>query len=158
MAEPLRPLVLIVDDEPGVRQLERRILEKSGYRVLEATGGLHACDMLANGTAPDLLIADLDMPDLPGEEMVRRVHAVRPHQKVLYVTANIDRLLDVRSIVGEGEAFLDKPFTAKGLGEAVSLLLTGTLGGRPTDVATAVVAPAPRRPGLLSRLRDWSGK
>ena len=73
------------------------------------------------------MIADLDMPDLPGEEMVRSIHAARPKQKVLYVTGNIDRLLNVRSLVWEGEAFLDKPFTTKGLLEAVSLLLTGSL-------------------------------
>jgi hypothetical protein len=56
--------------------------------------------------------------------MVRRVHAARPQQKVLYVTGNIDRLLDARSLLSDDEAFLDKPFTANGLLEAVSLLLT----------------------------------
>jgi DNA-binding response OmpR family regulator len=61
--------------------------------------------------------------------MVRRIHAARPSQKVLYVTANIDRLLDARSLIWDGEAFLDKPFTTKGLLEAVSLLLTGTVRG-----------------------------
>jgi CheY-like chemotaxis protein len=123
------PLVLVVDDESAYRELERRILERGGYRVIEASGGLEACRMLEGPDAPDLLIADLDMPDLPGEEMVRRIHTIRPELKVLYVTANIDRLLDAQSIAWEGEAFLDKPFTPKGLLEAVSLLLTGTLSG-----------------------------
>jgi two-component system, cell cycle sensor histidine kinase and response regulator CckA len=123
------PLVLVVDDEAGYRELERRILERGGYRVIEASGGLDACRVLEGRDAPDLLIADLDMPDLRGEEMVRRIHTIRPELKVLYVTANIDRLLDAQSIAWEGEAFLDKPFTPKGLLEAVSLLLTGTLSG-----------------------------
>jgi FixJ family two-component response regulator len=70
------------------------------------------------------------MPDLGGEEMVRQIRAARPDLKVLYVTAHIDRLLDVRKMLWEGEAFLDKPFTAQGLIEAVSLLLYGTLSGR----------------------------
>lgn len=129
MSNSDRPLVLVVDDEAKIREIERRVLEQGGYRVMEAAGGLEAIAMLQEGLALDLLIADLDMPELSGEEMVRRIHQVRPHLKVLYVTGNIDRLLDVRSLVWEGEAFLDKPFTPTGLLEAVSLLITGRLEG-----------------------------
>jgi two-component system cell cycle sensor histidine kinase/response regulator CckA len=129
MTKSLEPLVLVVDDEAPIRTIETRILRNGGYRVMEAAGGLDALAMLEQGAAPDLLIADLDMPDLAGEDMVRRIHAARPTQKVLYVTGNIDRLLDVRPLIWEGEAFLDKPFTANGLLEAVSLLLTGTVRG-----------------------------
>jgi two-component system cell cycle sensor histidine kinase/response regulator CckA len=124
-----QPLVLVVDDEGAIRMMERRILEAGGYQVVEATGAAQAFAMFDDGIVPDLLIADLDMPELSGEDMVRRIHAARPHQKVLYVTGNIDRLLDARSMVWEGEAFLDKPFTANGLLEAVSLLLTRRIGG-----------------------------
>ena len=123
------PLVLIVDDEPSIRQIERRILEKGGYRVVEAVSGAEAFARVEQGPPPDLMIVDLEMPEMSGEELVRRVHATLGRLKVLYVTGNIDRLLDVRQLVWEGEAFLDKPFTAKGLLEAVSLLVTGTLGG-----------------------------
>ena len=63
--------------------------------------------------------------------------STRPYVKVPYVTGNADRLLDARSLLTEGEAFLDKPFTANGLCEAVSLLLTGGIGREP--------APAKRR-------------
>jgi CheY-like chemotaxis protein len=129
MANAHEPLVLVVDDEAPIRQMEMRILEKGGYRVMEASGGPEAIAMLKNGIGLDLLIADLDMPELSGEDMVRRIHTVRPNLRVLYVTGNIDRLLDARSLVWEGEAFLDKPFTANGLLEAVSLLLTGTVKG-----------------------------
>ncbi len=129
MTKGREPLVLVVDDEPPIRQMQMRILQSGGYRVLEAAGGSEALAMLEKGVTPDLLIADLEMPDLAGEDMVRRIHAARPSQKVLYVTGNIDRLLDVRPLIWEGEAFLDKPFTSKGLLEAVSLLLTGTVRG-----------------------------
>jgi two-component system, cell cycle sensor histidine kinase and response regulator CckA len=128
------PLVLVVDDESPIRQMERRILEKGGYRTMEASGGEEAIAMLS-AINPDLLIADLDMPGLAGEEMVRRIHVVRPHLKVLYVTAHIDRLLDAQSIIWDGEAFLDKPFTAAGLIEAVTLLLTGSLSATPQTIA-----------------------
>jgi two-component system cell cycle sensor histidine kinase/response regulator CckA len=127
MTKSQPPLVLVVDDEPPIREMERRFLEKRGYRVIEAPGGAEGVAMLKDGKAVDLLIADLDMPEIPGEEMVRQIRAVRPDLKVLYVTAHIDRLLDVRATLWEGEAFLDKPFTSKGLEEAVALLLYGTL-------------------------------
>ena len=117
------PVVLIVDDEPGIRELERRILEGGFYRVLEAAGAAEAFALFADGLVPDLLIADLDMPELPGEQMVLRIREARPGLKVLYVSANVDRLLDARKFLGDGEAFVDKPFTPKSLLEGVSLLL-----------------------------------
>lgn len=119
--------VLVVDDEAPMRALERRILEYGPYDVLEAPGAREAFAILKSGQHIDLLIADLDMPELSGEEMVMRIRAARPGQKVLYVSGNVDRLLDARKILGEGEAFVDKPFTAKALLEGVSLLLFDTL-------------------------------
>jgi CheY-like chemotaxis protein len=118
--------VLIVDDEAGIRTLVRRTLESKGYLVTEAGNGTDAIELLAKGTPLDLLIADLEMPELTGDEMVRRIRTVRPDLKVLYVTGHIDLLMDARPL-WEGEAFLDKPFTTAGLLEAVTLLLHGTL-------------------------------
>jgi len=118
--------VLVVDDEAPIRMLARRVLEDTGYQVTEAADGLDAIELLSKGTTLDLLIADLDMPKLGGDEMVRRIRATRPDLKVLYVTGHIDRLMDARQL-WEGEAFLEKPFTAAGLREAVSLLIFGVL-------------------------------
>ena len=66
------------------------------------------------------------MPELTGDEMVRRIRAARPELKVLYVTGHIDLVMDARPL-WEGEAFLEKPFNQTGLLEAVALLLHGTL-------------------------------
>ena len=123
MSNAVEPLVLIVDDEEPIRQLERRILESGGYRVIEASRALEAFAQLQKDLQVDLVIADLQMPDLGGEEMARRIRRARPDIKVLYVTGHIDEMMDERSTLWEGEAFLDKPFTAKALLEAVSLLL-----------------------------------
>jgi len=123
MSNAVEPLVLIVDDEEPIRQLERRILESGGYRVIEASRAVEAFAQLQKDLQVDLVIADLQMPDLGGEEMARRIRRDRPNIKVLYVTGHIDELMDERSTLWEGEAFLDKPFTAKALLEAVSLLL-----------------------------------
>jgi len=121
------PTILVVDDEESVRQVAGRVLSEGGYRVTEASNGLDAIARLEGGEPLDLLMADLDMPELGGEEMVRRIRATRPDLRVLYVTGHIDRLMDERPVLWEGEAFLDKPFSAAGLLEAVSLILFGTL-------------------------------
>jgi CheY-like chemotaxis protein len=122
--------VLVVDDEAPIREIERRILEQSGYRIIEASSAVDALAELEDQKAIDLLIADLDMPEVSGDEMVRRIRSVRPDLKVLYVTGHIDRLMDTRPL-WEGEAFLDKPFSMNGLVEAVTLLLYGRLPPRP---------------------------
>jgi two-component system cell cycle sensor histidine kinase/response regulator CckA len=118
--------VLVVDDEAAIRAIARRILEDGGYQITEAQDGLEAIALLAQGHPLDLLMADLDMPGLGGDEMVRRIRATRPDLKVLYVTGHIDRLMDARPL-WEGEAFLEKPFNPVGLREAIALLLHGTL-------------------------------
>ena len=99
---PSKGVVLVVDDEPGLRQLARRILEAGGYGVIEAGDGQQALGVMAS--------------------MVR---ALRPDMRVLSVTAHSDVLFRERPELLEGEAFLDKPFTRAGLIEAVSLLKTG---------------------------------
>ena len=118
--------VLVVDDESEVRAFERRVLEGIGYGVLEAKNGADAIDRMAGAARVDLLVADLQMPEVSGAEMVRRIRLTRPDMPVLYVTGRIDGLMDERSL-WQGEAFLEKPFTVAGLREAVSLLLYGTL-------------------------------
>jgi CheY-like chemotaxis protein len=116
-------VVMVVDDEPQVLDIERHILEGAGYQVLLATSALDAIARLADGPPPDLLITDLDMPELGGDEMVSRIRAVRPDLKVLFVTGHADLLMETPRR-WEGEAFLEKPFTHESLREAVSLLLS----------------------------------
>jgi two-component system cell cycle sensor histidine kinase/response regulator CckA len=121
------PVILVVDDESIVRDMARRILETDQYRVIEASNGIDALRILKDETSIDLLFADLEMPELAGEEMARQFKAARPDLKVLYVSGVIDRLLDQRPVLWDGEAFLSKPFTAEGLLEAVAMILYGTV-------------------------------
>src|SRR5687768_4982497 len=135
---PSKGIVLIVDDEPGVRALERRILEGGGYHVIEAGDGAEAVGMIEGKTHVDFLVADLDMPIMQGEEMARRIRARRPNLRVLYVTAHSERLFQERPELIEGEAFLDKPFTTRGLLEAVSLLKNGFIATPPARPASVM--------------------
>jgi CheY-like chemotaxis protein len=129
--EPHRGSVLVVDDEPGVRQLARRILEGAGYSVIEAGNGAEAIEVMSGTARVDFVMADLDMPVMRGEEMVRKIRSLRPDLRALYVTAHSEQLFKDRPELIEGEAFLDKPFTVRGLLEAVSLLKVGYINEPP---------------------------
>jgi len=118
--------ILIVDDEEGVRMFERRILEDNRYSVIEAVNGVEAIALIDQGVPVDLVIADLDMPEMDGAEMARRLFAGHPDLKVLFVTGNIGSLMNKRTLRTQ-EAFLEKPFTPAGLLEAVSQLLYDNL-------------------------------
>jgi hypothetical protein len=71
------------------------------------------------------LLADLMMPGMPGDEMARQLRHREPDLKILYFTGYSDRLFSERAVLWENEAFLEKPVTANGLLEAVSLMLFG---------------------------------
>lgn len=121
------PTVLVVDDHEAIRQLARRMLQSGGYTVIEARDGEEVLAAL-NGVMPiDLLMTDLRMPGMDGDELAWHARCLRPDLKVLHVTGLVDQLFENRSLLGDGEAFLEKPFTRKGLLEAASLLLYGRL-------------------------------
>jgi two-component system cell cycle sensor histidine kinase/response regulator CckA len=134
-----RGVVLVVDDEEGVRALARRILEGDGYGVIEATNGAEALEVMASAAKVDFLIADLDMPVMRGEEMARKIRQLRPDLRILYVTAHSEQLFKERPELIEGEAFLDKPFTMRGLLEAVSLLKVGYIKEPPRDAPASPI-------------------
>lgn len=136
--EPGRGTVLVVDDEEGVRAVARRILEGAGYAVLEAGNGQEALDVMASKARVDFLIADLDMPVMRGEEMAKKIRRLRPDLRVLYVTAHSEQLFKERPELIDGEAFLDKPFTMRGLLEAVSLLKVGYINEPPAPPPSTI--------------------
>jgi CheY-like chemotaxis protein len=92
---------------------------------MEASSGREALERIANGPNLDLLITDLRMPAMEGDELARHVRTLDPNVKVLYLTSYADGLFAGRELLGAGEAYLDKPFTAEALREAVALLLFG---------------------------------
>jgi len=119
------PRVIVVDDEPAVRTIVRRMLEPAGYIVEEAEDPKQACAAIGKSGPLDLLIADFRMPEITGDEVARRFRAAKPDVKVLFITGYADDLFAERSLLWDGEAFLEKPFSKRGLLEAASLLLFG---------------------------------
>ena len=120
-----RGRVLLVDDEESIRLFAERVLRDAGYDVMTAVGGAEALTIAAAHGPFDLLLADLMMPGLRGDELARQLHHLQPSLKVLYLTGYSDQLFQYRPALWENEAFLDKPVSVKGLLEAVSLSLFG---------------------------------
>ena len=120
------PTVLIVDDEESMRKFVDRVLRTAGYQTMVASDGAEAIDVVLK-IAPDILVTDMMMPKMAGDELARRLRQHQPSIKVLYLTGFADNLFKEKLTLWEGEAYLDKPCSIKGLLQAVSLLVCGHL-------------------------------
>ena len=121
---PGHETILLVEDEPMVRELFRDVLEAAGYRVLEAKNGTEALEVAARSGRPiDLLVTDVVMPGMGGGELVRRMAEVRPETKVLYVSGYTDDVLVRRGVIESGVSFLQKPFMPDELSRVVREIL-----------------------------------
>jgi len=122
-----RLTVLVVDDEAPIRDLQTRMLTIAGYDVLSADDAEKALQIIREDKPIDCVIADVHMPGMNGDEMARRIRAIRPDLKILFVTGFADTLFNSQPVLWENQAYLDKPFTQRGLLEAISLLLHGDM-------------------------------
>ena len=115
--------ILLVEDEVQVRSVVARALRRAGHAVVEARD---VDDALACAVEPgrrvDVLVTDLVMPRLSGQELAARVRAVRPEVKVLFVSGYSGPTFDVGQL-GDGAAFLQKPFTPAAIVDALDRLL-----------------------------------
>ena len=125
-AIPARPFgVLVVDDEDLVRKFVERVLREAGYQTATASDGPEAIEVAATLEQFDILVTDVMMPQMTGDELARRIRVSAPGVKVLYLTGFSDRLFKEKVTLWADEAFLEKPCSVKGLLQAVSLLLLG---------------------------------
>src|SRR6266571_324162 len=103
--------VLVVDDEPAVRVVTKRILQRSGYAVLDAPGGVEALDTLREHPGPiHLLLTDVIMPEMNGREVAQRVREQRPGIRVVYMSAYSPEAIAHDGLLDAGAAFERKPF------------------------------------------------
>jgi PAS domain S-box-containing protein len=116
--------IFVVEDEEDVRKLTVRILERQGYKVLEASQGLDA--FLIAEKYEDLihlLVTDVVMPKISGRELADRIAEIRPEIKVLYMSGYTDNAIVHHGVLGEGMKFIQKPFTVDGLARKVREVL-----------------------------------
>jgi DNA-binding response OmpR family regulator len=101
--------VLVVDDEPLVREVETQILRLQGYTVLEAENAAEALRVAAATKTIHLLVTDFWMPDIDGLELARRFRTVHPKTPVLMVSGSLPMLRD-RADDLDQFTLLPKPF------------------------------------------------
>ncbi len=117
--------ILITEDDMAVRRVAERILESAGYAVSSAGGGSEALELLDDPSAHfDLLLADLVMPGMRGDDLARRAVAMRPGLHVLFMSGYSDQgpPMDLGPTAGRVD-FIDKPFDAGTLLERMRELL-----------------------------------
>jgi len=116
--------VLVVDDETDIRQIIRRVLDRDGYKVLEATSGSEAVSIAEHLDGPiDLLITDVRMPKMHGVEVAAAVKALRPQIEVLLISGYTEDANLSAHTEGDGLAFLAKPFRPSQLADRVRAIL-----------------------------------
>jgi signal transduction histidine kinase/CheY-like chemotaxis protein len=108
--------ILLVEDEASLQELASRLLTRNGYLVRAASTASEApCIAGETGQPIDLLLTDVVMPEMLGNEVARRVHAIRPALPVLYMSGYAQPILDTHGTFANQIDLLEKPFTETSL-------------------------------------------
>lgn len=124
-AEPVRErdTVLVVDDEEMVRQVSKAALETRGYSVLLAVNGREGVDLVRTVPAISLVILDITMPVMAGEEALREMHAIRRDLPVILSSGHSESEAKRRFERHEIAGFLQKPYTSTVVRQKVDAIL-----------------------------------
>ncbi|GBD13287.1 Transcriptional regulatory protein KdpE [bacterium HR24] len=124
-----QPLVLAVDDEPGILRLLKQELSAQGFRVLVASSGEEAL-RVAEEHRPDIVLLDVLMPDMSGLEVMRRLRE-QSNAAVILVTARDTDMDKVRGLEMGADDYIVKPFSPEELAARVRAVLRRTAGPAP---------------------------
>jgi len=112
---------LVVEDEPAVRDVTTRMLERAGYQVIAVSNGADALLAAAALDSPmDVLVTDAAMQGMSGIELAARVHELYPNAAVVILSGYTVKTLDLERAVAQGARFVAKPATSTALLAAVS--------------------------------------
>lgn len=122
--------LLLVEDEPAVRELEVCVLREQGYRVLEAVDGQEALEMLQGplDPVPDLLVTDLAMPRLGGRALADLARGLHPQMRILCISGDAGDVETTDELPVTATALLHKPFTIEELTGKIREALDGPPG------------------------------
>ncbi len=127
-----RGTVLVVDDQEMVRSAAQRILERIGYHVLVAENGQVGLEVYqAHDGLIDVVLLDLVMPVMAGDELFDELMTIDPDVKVLLCTGGAERGLTEDLLAGGALGVVDKPFDARELGQAIAQALTDGAPAQP---------------------------
>lgn len=112
--------LLVVDDEKGLCEYLRDFFSPKGYQVFTATTAEGALSLVKK-EAPELILLDVNMPDMNGLEILRMIKKISPHAKVIMVTVSDDEDTREKARILGADDFVRKPFTTDYLEDAVIL-------------------------------------
>ena len=116
--------VLVVEDEPAVRGLVESMLGLHGYQVIVAENAGDALELSSSFDGRiDLLLTDVEMPDMSGRELAQRLRAERTEMRLLYMSGHSEDDVAGYGVLASGGMFLPKPFTVAALTERVREVL-----------------------------------
>jgi two-component system cell cycle sensor histidine kinase/response regulator CckA len=112
--------ILLAEDNVELRELGQEMLAGLGYRVILATDGKDAIQQFKlNTNHIDLVILDVVMPGLGGPDAFREISAIRPGQRVIFITGYTSEAAEINSLLEAGAVFLQKPYSRKSLSSAI---------------------------------------
>ncbi|HEY9505343.1 MAG TPA: response regulator [Gemmatimonadales bacterium] len=126
---PAGATVLLVEDEPGLRLVAARILKSGGFRILEASNGDQALELVGLHGPPDLVLTDVVMPTMGGAELARRLRARWPSLPILFMSGYSTEALRHQGALDSEAVTIAKPFTPDGLIRSVAAALSRVLLG-----------------------------
>jgi PAS domain S-box-containing protein len=118
--------VLVAEDEPGVRQVTRNILEEHGFNVIEAADGREAVEIFQQrGEEIDLVLLDALMPRLNGAETLAAIRALKPGTKALFMSGYAHEIMGGRMLIPDDTEFIKKPVMPLHLVETIGRIVRG---------------------------------
>jgi hypothetical protein len=128
-APPVAPVrvgtqtVLVVEDEEGLRELAKRLLQRQGYTVLVAANADEALRLFEAHQSIDVILTDVVMPGASGPELTRQLVEQRPALRVIYMSGYTEDAIVQHGVLKPGIAFLNKPFNSETLGTKIREVL-----------------------------------
>ena len=117
--------VLLVEDDPALREMAATLLRRLGYTIWAAADGIEALSFKQqHGIGHiDLLFTDVVMPHMSGRELAGRARALYPHTKILFTSAYTENAIVHQGVLDKGVALLQKPFTPSTLAHRLREIL-----------------------------------
>jgi CheY-like chemotaxis protein len=114
----------LAEDNEGLREAAKEMLERLGYRVFLASNGTEAVQIFTKNPGQfDLIILDVVMPKVSGPAAFSQIMAVRPDLRVLFSTGYTAEAASLNSLMEQGASILQKPYSLKNLGQMVRTVL-----------------------------------